>query len=107
MSCTIVRWKVLLKTTTFWRLAQDRMAMQGQGERPDEPRRSPPRGNDPSPHGSFDLKRRAHREGGSHQFCQGKIEFWIFLWSVYYGLLGVGVAVGAGPRIPARQSHRP
>jgi hypothetical protein len=30
-----------------------------------EPRQSPPGGNDPSPHGSFDVKGPGHVEGGS------------------------------------------
>jgi hypothetical protein len=51
-------------------------------DHPNEPRQSPPGGNDPSPHGSLNLKGRGHREGGFHQICHGKIGFWIF-----YGLV--------------------
>jgi hypothetical protein len=43
---------------------------------PIEPRRTPPGGNDPSPHGSFDLKGCGHLEGGYERLTMGKIEFW-------------------------------
>ena len=41
-------------------------------EDPIEPRRSPPGGNDPSPHGSFDVKRRAHLDAGSERIPMGR-----------------------------------
>jgi hypothetical protein len=46
-----------------------------------EPRQSPHGGNDPSPYGSFDLKGRAHIEGGSDRVSTGKVEFRILLWA--------------------------
>jgi hypothetical protein len=43
-----------------------------------EPRRSPPGGNDPSPHGSLDLKGRAHLEAGCDQICIQEIDTGFF-----------------------------
>jgi hypothetical protein len=61
-------------------------------ERPNEPRRSPPGGNDPCPHGSLDLKGRPHLETGFDRICRWEIESWFLFWSVFYGLLGVGAS---------------
>ena len=56
-------------------------------DHPNEPRRSPPGGNDPSPHGSFDLKGRAHLEGGYERICEKEIESWIYLWACFSALM--------------------
>ncbi len=37
------------------------------------PRRAPPGGNDPPPHGPIDLKGRGHREGGFERFVGGQL----------------------------------
>ena len=58
----------------------------------DEPRQLPPGGNDPSPHGSLEVKGRVGLEGGSEQICRREIESWNLFWSVFYGLVGVGVS---------------